>query len=132
LNNYEVQYKTLEAEYKFLSKDLDIANKTIYRIKERDLDIILPKTTLNETEAKLRQWENKRILEIIINYLDLDNYSLIKNLANITNKDNVIEVIAHKNGALQRNLALKQLLKGCINEKKEFKDKMTWEYKNKI
>lgn len=46
---------------------------------------------------------DRLITDTIIEYLRLDSYELVKNLAQVTNKENSSEIIAYRDGALGRN-----------------------------
>lgn len=43
---------------------------------------------------------------VIIEYLKLDSYKLVENLAKVTNSENASNIIAYRDGALGRNQAL--------------------------
>jgi hypothetical protein len=66
---------------------------------------------------------------VIIDYLHLDNFELVKNIAWTVNKENASEVINFKDWALARNYATIKLLEDSIDKRKEFNDKLVWEMK---
>jgi hypothetical protein len=56
-------------------------------------------------------------LNKLCEYLRLDSYELVKNLAKVTNKANTAEMIAYRDGALGRNDALLKTLSASIKSR---------------
>lgn len=67
-------------------------------------------STLDELKKALTL-ADEYVLSKLIDYAKLDSYELVKNLAKVTNRANVAETIAYRDGALGRNEALIQILK---------------------
>jgi len=88
-----------------------------------------PKVTIKNTKRLISMCDEFTI-STLIKYIDLDNYELIKNLADITNKDNVSDVTNYLNGWLARNFALKELLLWNTKKTVEFVDKIKNEVRN--
>ena len=59
----------------------------------------------------------------IIDYLKLDSFELVQNMAKVINKDNASDSIAFRDGWLARNTALMNVLHGLSQDKKYY-DKM--------
>jgi hypothetical protein len=57
--------------------------------------IDLPTTTLKEIEIKLKMVD-KITVTVIIEYLKLDAYELVKNLAKVTSSENASNIIAYR------------------------------------
>ena len=92
--------------------------------------VTIPKVTRKQTEDLLRVGQEYTI-NTILDYLELDNYELVKNLAKVTNWDNVVEIIAHRDWWLARNFALKELLLNAKAKKATFADKIKGKKKEK-
>ena len=90
--------------------------------------IDIPNTNRRQTEDALRV-ANEYTINAIIDYLNLDNYELVKNLAQVTNSENAAEIIAHRDWGLARNFALKELLINAKAKKDNFADKIKWKKK---
>ena len=88
-------------------------------------EISEPTLNIKQIEASMKLTD-KFTLNQIIHYLKLDTFELVKNIAWIVNKDNVSEIIAYRDGALQRNESLIKFLSKFANEKVKF-DKLKWE-----
>jgi hypothetical protein len=69
----------------------------------------MPKTDLTTIRNALKTADSY-ILTSIIEYLKVDTYELVKNLAKVTNNGNAAETIAYRDGAIGRNEALSKLL----------------------
>lgn len=89
------------------------------------LDIPRPKEEIEERLKVLTKSASIALIE----YLKLDTYLLVQNLAQVTNKDNVSEVIAYRDGAIGRNNALIERLSKVAWKNNEFFDRMEWEIK---
>lgn len=73
--------------------------------------IDFPKMPLKEIEMKFKIID-KITVQVLIEYLKLDSYELVKNLARVTNSENASNIIAYRDGAIGRNEALIQRLSG--------------------
>lgn len=78
-----------------------------------------PRFNLKEIEAQIKLID-KLWLRLICDYLKLDSYEIVKNLAWIVNKENVEQVIAYRDGALQRNEQLIKFLEKHTQEKDKY------------
>lgn len=78
--------------------------------------IEMPEIDVEEIKKALKLADSFT-METIVQYLKLDNYELVKNLAKITNKENVSETIAYRDGAIGRNEALIKVLSEAIKSK---------------
>lgn len=105
---------------KITNSDLKEAKESIKRLKDKlnsKDEIILEQPTFNlkQIESALKLWD-KFILNSIIEYLKLDSFEFAKQIAGTINKDNVSEVMAYKDGALQRNESLIRFLSKFAKE----------------
>lgn len=91
------------------------------RVSEDNLEELKAKLKLSDTFTK----------KVIIDYLDLDTFNLVKNIANTVNDNNSANVINFMNWWIARNTALRTILENSIDKRKEFYDKITWENKSK-
>ena len=119
IESYKVNYDTIRQELEELKQDKSD--------KYNSLEIPKP---LNEIETKLKACD-KFTLTTIIEYLKIDSFELVKNLAKTTNKDNVSEVIAYRDWALWRNEALTERLQKLADKQWLFNDRLTGELKTK-
>ena len=121
--NYTIIYEELE-EKKWVIKRL---KEKINLTKEQPLynEISKPELNLKQIEASMKLTD-KFTLNQIIHYLKLDTFEIVKNIAGTMNKDNVSEVIAYRDWALQRNEALIKFLEKYAVDKTKF-DKLKWE-----
>jgi hypothetical protein len=55
-----------------------------------------PKTTLENTKRLISMCDEFTI-NTIVKFIDLDNYELIKNLADVTNTENASDIINYRN-----------------------------------
>lgn len=95
--------------------------------KEQPLynEISKPDLSIKQIEASMKLVD-KFTLNQIIHYLKLDTFELVKNIAWLVNKDNVSEIIAYRDWALQRNESLIKFLEKFAVEKTKY-DKLKWE-----
>lgn len=102
-------------------------NKDLLIIKDKYNDLLLTKqnTSYNDIEEPtmwLKELEtslklsDKYTLKIISEYLKLDSYEIVKNMAKVMNNWNAWEIIAYRDWALQRNQSLKELFQKIIKE----------------
>ena len=118
----ELEFKRNKSVIETLKKEIERLKNDLTKTEEPYNAIDKPKFRLSEIENTLKL-ADKFTLKQIIEYLKLDSYELVKNLARITNKENCSEVIAHRDGALQRNESLIRLLEKYSTEK-TFYDKL--------
>ena len=126
LINKDLQIESYKVNYDILKEEKE-ALETNKQDKYNSLEIPKP---LNEIETKLKACD-KFTLVTIVEYLKLDSFELVKNLAKTTNKDNVSEVIAFRDGALSRDEALMDRLQKLADKQWLFTDRLTWEIKTK-
>lgn len=87
--------------------------------------IELPTKGLERIEAELSLCD-KFTANSIADYLVVDTYELVKNLAKTANASNAAEVIAYRDGAIARNDAVINVLRKIgKNESDEFKNRIT-------
>lgn len=99
----KLQVESLEDEKILLeSSNKSLRNRLQESNKYGQLDIPKPKEEIEERLKTLTKSASIALIE----YLKLDTYLLVQNLAQVTNKDNVSEVIAYRDGAIGRNQAL--------------------------
>lgn len=101
-------------------EDLQIKIERIeQRQKEKDeeqVNIYFPEMNLKQIEAVLKMENSKWIIRQIIQYLKLDSFEFVKWIAGVANKNNVSEVLAYRDGALQRNESLIRFLEKFAKE----------------
>lgn len=116
--NYDLQVQNnsllhendiLSSKNKILTNDVESLQRelTIDIGKYNLLDF--PSVPLKDIEVKIKMMD-RLITDTIIEYLRLDSYELVKNLASCTNSQNASEIIAYRDGALGRNEGLIQRL----------------------
>lgn len=130
----EIHWQSLSVTIKEYERELDEKKESIRVLKDRLTkstnsynEIEQPKYKLSELEKSL-QLADKFTMRQISEYLKLDSYELVKNMAKVMNKDNASEVMAHRDGGLQRNDSLIKILDKLTVEK-TFQDKFTGEKK---
>lgn len=94
--------------------------------KYNALDLPVP---LAEIELRMKTLPEV-VVKALVEYLKFDSLKLVQNLAQVTNRDNVSEIIAYRDGALGRNEALIERL-SKIQSKTVFTDRIEWEVKGK-
>jgi len=67
----------------------------------------------------------------IVDYLKLDSFELVQNMAKVINKDNASDSITYRDGALWRNEAMMKVLSESTT-KKEYFDKLQQKKKTVI
>ena len=92
-------------------------------------EIGIPSEGLKEIETKLAICD-KYTANAIADYLVLDSYELVKNLAKTVNSSNASEVIAYRDGALSRNEATIKVLRK-IGKDDSFKNRIDGAVQNK-
>jgi len=130
-----MQLMTEQANYKILSEDFEEKKKSITIVKNKNknlteqleglhlkYEVVNPKHT--DTLKKLAICDEYTV-RTIIEYLDLDTYELVKNIAWTINKENSSQVISFMDWWVARNCALKEVLKKNVKRKTEYLDKMT-------
>ena len=123
----EIQSKSMEEKLKVSSGIIAKLRDNLTNQTEPYNEIEKPKYKLADLEKSL-QLADKFTMRQISEYLKLDSYELVKNMAKIMNKDNASEVMAHRDGALQRNENLIKILEKLTVEK-TFQDKFTGQKK---
>lgn len=121
LSKAESRNERLESENACLREETDSLTKEV----EKYNAIELPTKGLEQIEAELALCD-KFTANAIADYLVLDTYELVKNLAKTVNSSNAAEVIAYRDGAIARNEALIAVLRKIgKNESEEFKNRIT-------
>lgn len=130
-------YKSISSSFKILQEDYEELDKNydIVKLKKENLTIELETLNwkykiynVNEVETKERLKNlNEPTVKKIVNYLDLDSYKLVEQIARTVNYDNSAEVIAHMDWWLARNFALRDMLVKNTKTTKITKNKSTWE-----
>lgn len=90
----------------------------------------LPEEWLKTLKIKLKLWDNETIWWII-DYLKLDSFELVQNMAKVINKDNASDSISFRDGWLARNTALMNVLAEST-KKKEYFDRLSQKKKTVI
>jgi len=114
--NLELLLKRQESEISDLKRKLEKKNKESVTEEKPYNEIDTPRFSLAELESTLKL-ADKYTMKQIAEYLRLDSYELVKNMAKIMNRDNASEVMAHRDGALQRNESLIRMLDKLSKEK---------------
>jgi len=125
---YKISLEWLELQLEEEKKEREEDKKRYEKMLSR-YTITMPKTSRKETESKLKMCDDYT-KSVIIKYIELDNFELVKNIAWVVNKDNSSDVISHMDWWLARNYAMIELLKNSIKDNKVFNDKIEW-IKNK-
>lgn len=131
MDNQNIYIQHLEVNLWESQKDLSEAKGDIDILKGKINHLELPKYALNELEKKLILADNYT-LKLIGDYLDLDNYELVKNIASRVDRKNIAEFIAYRDWALGRNQELKKLILKYIKKEDTYIDRITWEKEQKV
>lgn len=123
---------SIEAWNKELVKENEELKKIILELNKKlsNYELRVSEDNLEELKAKLKL-SDTFTKKVIIDYLDLDTFNLVKNIANTVNDNNSANVINFMNWWIARNTALRTILENSIDKRKEFYDKITWENKSK-
>ena len=123
---------SIEAWNKELMKENEELKKIILELNKKlsNYELRVSEDNLEELKAKLKL-SDTFTKKVIIDYLDLDTFNLVKNIANTVNDNNSANVINFMNWWIARNTALRTILENSIDKRKEFYDKITWENKSK-
>lgn len=132
LDEANIHKQNLQVTLNETEREVIEKNKTIEVLKQKNLtnkqplynELEMPRFSLKEIEAQLKLMD-KLWLRLICDYLKLDSYELVKNIAWIVNKENVEQIIAYRDWALQRNESLIKFLEKHITEKQKF-DRLNW------
>lgn len=129
LIKYEHEIAEHKSDIMKVRKELEIAQKHLTK-QETEYNLIdFPKMPLKEIEERIKIIDRPTV-EVIIEYLKLDNHELVKNLARVTNSENAGNIIAYRDGAIGRNDALIARLSG-IKTIDTFKDRIEGKEKRK-
>ena len=107
-------------ENKELYKDIEEKDNKLKKLTKKENsynDIEKSDRNLQELEATLKM-ADKFTMRQIINYLTLDSYEIVKNMAKVVNNENASQVLSYRDWALQRNEELKKFLSKFVTEKK--------------
>lgn len=130
IDNLNIYIQHLEVNLNETKNELNDKEESIAFLKGKINNIDLPKSSLSELEKKLILADNFT-LKLIIDYLTLDSFELVKNIASRVNKDNFAEFVAYRDWALWRNEELKKILLKHTSKKETFTDRITWEEEDK-
>lgn len=127
LQSYNITLRITNEELEEKKWVIKRLKEKINLTKEQPLynEISKPELSIKQIEASMKLTD-KFTLNQIIHYLKLDTFEIVKSIAGIVNKDNVSEVIAYRDWALQRNESLIKFLEKFAVEKTKF-DKLKWE-----
>lgn len=127
LQTYEVNLRIVNQELQEKKNAVKNLKEKINLTKQQPLynDIEMPKFNLKQIESTLKI-SDKFTLKQIIEYLRLDSFEFTKWIAWVVNKDNVSEVLAYRDWALQRNEALIKFLSKFTKETEKL-DRLKWE-----
>lgn len=95
LDDAVIYTEHLEVSLRETKKDLDEEKNKNAKLKEKINYIDLPKHSFVDLEKKL-PLADTYTLQIIIDYLSLDSYELIKNIASRVDKNNIDNYIAYR------------------------------------
>lgn len=121
--------KILEEDKDELDKWVKTLRKRLNEKKDYESLIIQPQVSINDIKNTLK-FADKIVITSLINYLQADSIEFIKNVTKTLNKENCSEVTQYITGALDRNIALVNMLSEFKDKKASFTDKFTWEKKN--
>ena len=110
--------------------ELRAKTEDLTKSRETYNDIAIPSKGLKQIEAELKLCD-KYTANAIADYLVLDSYELVRNLAKTANSSNASEVIAYRDGALSRNEAAITVLRKIGAKEPEFKDRIRGEQRGK-
>lgn len=92
-------------------------------------NIDIPNTNLAQLDSKFKN-SDKFTIKTIIDYLKLDRFELVANLAKVTDWKNASQIIAYRDWALRTVETLLSKLEKFSNTPEIFVNRMTWEEKN--
>ena len=125
--NLQLEVERLKSQNKDLASFKEKYNELLTKEKTNYNEIESPWMSLKELETSLKL-SDKYTLKIIIEYLKLDSFELVKNIAKVINSQNSSEIIAFRDWALQRNWTLKELFEKIVKEsEKPIHNKLKWE-----
>ena len=137
---YKHEYEDLQKRYDEIKYLVFDKHKLEEKLKEAQEELTkkedlynvidLPTTTLKEIEIKLKMVD-KITVTVIIEYLKLDAYELVKNLAKVTSSENASNIIAYRDWALSRIQALIEKLSSLKTIDSQFKNRIVWEMDEK-
>ena len=130
LDDAVIYTEHLEVSLRETKKDLEEEKNKNIKLKEKINYIDLPKHSFADLEKKL-MLADIYTLQIIVDYLSLDSYELIKNIASRIDKNNIDNYIAYRDWALWRNEELKKVLLKYISKKDTYIDRIDLEEKKK-
>ena len=139
--------RTIEAEKEIaiasLNATVELERGRVRRLEETNLFLVekLDRLTLEPSEYNEIQIPSKGLAQIeselklcdkytanaIAEYLEVDWYELVKNIAKTVNSANAAEVIAYRDGALSRNEATIKVLRKIGSASMDFKDRIRGE-----
>lgn len=128
--NLKLQNATYERKIESIEEDLKYKETLINRLRttqRKEYEIEEPKIWLNELKEKIKMADD-RTIKLIIEFLKLDTFERIKNIALIAKMrgNGMQEAIAYIDWIITSNEMLKQVLQTKI-EDKSYIDPLTWE-----
>ena len=129
---FEMDYLTKTLKNDLENKDIKINRLQIANdcLKEEIEDLTsysieLDNKSIDNIKKDLK-WSDEYTKQVIIDYLKLDNFEIVKNLAKITNTSNTAEIIAYRDGVIRTNEAMIKILSDSI-WKKSFYNRLSGE-----
>lgn len=126
LHEARIQIESAKSFISERDKKIERLQSHVCEVKEYTID--MPEIEVEDLKKALKL-ADKFTLETLLQYIKIDSYKLVKNLAKVTNSSNASETIAYRDGALGRNEALIQLLSESIKGK-SFQNRIKWEEQN--
>jgi len=120
---YEDENMRLKETIYEKDEEIENLNKSLTKEESEYNLISFPKVPLKDIQVKLTTID-PLIANTLIEYLTLDSFEIVKNLAKVTNSENAANVIAYRDGAIGRNEGLIQRLRG-LSTIEEYKDRIS-------
>lgn len=105
-----------------MTNDIESLQRELTKDIEKYNLIDFPSVPLKDIDTKIKYFDPVMV-DTLVEYLKLDSYELVKNLASRTNSENAWNIIAYRDWALGRNEGLIQKFSGM---------RAPTEYKNRI
>lgn len=93
-----------------------LQNQIINMVEPEEHIIDMPEFQTEELKKALKLADTYT-METLAQFLKIDNYEIVKNLAKITNRTNAAETIAYRDGALRSNEGMIKILRESIKWK---------------
>lgn len=99
IDTLNIYIQHLEVNLRESQRDLKESKNDLNILKTKINNIELPKNTIKDLESKLLLADSYT-LKLIIDFLVLDTYELVKNIASRVDRENLSEYIAYRDGAI--------------------------------